>query len=84
MTDRKRFYRVGGSWFRRSEDPGDFPTMVLSPSDLSRDTVGIHGNAPGSEYDARCSCCYLGFAHSLDLHRHSIGTASGEGLPCVI
>jgi hypothetical protein len=81
LTDsRYSFNRVGGSWIRRDSQELDSRVFVLSPSDLSREVVGIHGNYPGSEYDARCPTCYLGFAHSLDYHRRNIGEES----PCLI
>jgi len=60
-----RFEYVGRSWFRLDDTGRSF---VTGRGDISRDTRGIHGNDPGSEYDADCPCCYLGFAHSIDLH----------------
>lgn len=30
---------------------------------------------PAMKYDSRCSCCYLGFTHTADLHARNIGAA---------
>lgn len=44
-------------------------TFVTSGSDLSERFRAAYADDPGhGRYDSRCSCCYLGFSHSVDVH----------------
>lgn len=51
-----------------SNDGGEYyePTLCLHGSDLS----DRHNNQGG--YDAKCSCCYLGIAHTVDRHNNAL------------
>ena len=39
------------------------------------DTSPLHKHWQNGKYDSRCSCCYLGFAHSEAKHQASIEEA---------
>lgn len=66
------YRQVGRSWLRLDAFGS---VWVLNSLDQSREVRGIHGNYPGSEYNSECSCCWLGFAHSLELHTDNLRKA---------
>ena len=45
------------------------PAFATGPSDKSN----RHDCSIGYGYDARCSCCYLGFTHTEEAHKQRIG-----------
>lgn len=47
-------------------------TFVTSGSDVSERFRQAYGDDAGhGRYDSRCSCCYLGFAHSVNVHERA-------------
>jgi hypothetical protein len=62
------------SWFRRDKyiPTGNYDLVfVIGPDDHSPiHKYGYEVNHAG--YDARCSCCWLGFAHSEEYHEQAI------------
>lgn len=45
------------------------PAFAAGPDDKSN----RHNHTIGNGYDARCSCCYLGYTHTEEAHQKKIG-----------
>ena len=45
------------------------PAFAAGPEDKSN----RHNHSIGQGYDPRCSCCYLNFTHTQELHNRRIG-----------
>lgn len=63
-------YHDGGSWFRRdsyysyvTKETVSERYFVAGPEDAS----GPHNR--NDDYDPKCPCCWLGFAHSEECHQ---------------
>jgi hypothetical protein len=64
------FYAVNGSWRRRDVD--GFGLWVAYDGDMSP-AVECHTNyLPDAAYNSDCGYCYLGHAHSMELHTHEL------------
>lgn len=68
--------RCEGGGYRREDTyhsnqadakPSPYLVFVAGPEDMS-DTVSTYGEHANARYAFGCSCCFLGFAHSLELH----------------
>ena len=66
-----KFEQIGTGWIRRDEGKQGY-SWVLGKGDYSRDTMGIHGNSEGSEYNGDCVHCFFGHAHSIKLHEYTL------------
>lgn len=53
--------------------------FCASRKDYSDMATGYNGNTykGNIQYHSSCSCCYLGFSHTVDYHNKSIGKAKG-------
>lgn len=74
------------TWFRRDTwiRKADGETIVerrfaTGPDDISplfvADYFGLNPDDANGKSDSRCSCCYLGFSHTLDHHNRAIAAA---------
>lgn len=64
-----RPYNDGGTWFRRdsyysyiTKETVSERIFAAGPEDASRPYSRSEG------YDAKCSCCFLGFSHTTEHH----------------
>ena len=80
--DTVRFKYSEGGWFRYDRnlwqsprDPGVYGLterwFAVGPTDTSE-----HHDM--SDYNARCSCCYLGFGHTEAFHTRNLEAASAN------
>lgn len=75
-------YRSGmGTYFRDdgylSHDPSsELLVERVFAAGKADDTRHHFAPHDGDRYDARCSCCWLNFGHTVASHEHSIQSAS--------
>lgn len=66
-------YREGETWFRRDVyRPTGNPQRVFVTGPNDQTCQHNSQICYGGDYDARCACCFLGFAHSDAKHTQAM------------
>lgn len=80
--------RGSAGWMRVDRYTGSFPTdrptlerrFAAAKDDVSAIALS-YGPAANCEYDAGCSCCWLGFSHTIDCHNQELNRKREEEKP---